>query len=129
MRINYVVCKVLSVVLEEEVLHKRKCSLSELWQGWGWRPGPQEMVTVRKGRTWGRGRSPNDSHHFVLGVGAAGEHSRRAWDEKMTKLIWEMLRLKSLGDIQVGRSTQSCKWSMSLERRLGKDEEPDPSKI
>lgn len=66
-------------------------------RGWRWKPWPQEMLNVRKGRMRGRGGSPNQSHHFVLGDGADGEHSRRVWDEKMTRLIWEILRLKSQG--------------------------------
>lgn len=76
-------------------------------RGWRWKPRPQEMLSARKGRVWGRGRSPNKFHHFVLGDGADGEHSRRAvWDKKMTRFTGEILRLKSLRNIQVEGSNK-----------------------
>lgn len=51
--------------------------------------------------------SPNQSHHLVLGNGADSEHSRRAvWNEKMTRFIWEILRLKNLGHNQIEISKQ-----------------------
>lgn len=58
------------------------------------------MLSVRKGRVWGRGRSLNKFYYFVLGDGVDGEYSRRVvWDKKMIRFIGEILRLKSLRNI------------------------------
>ena len=94
-RITWVVCKVLSMALKQEV--RGICSHCLNYdRGSRWKPWPGESLNVRKGGVWDRGGSPNESH-FVLDDEADGKHSRIVWDERMARLTWEILILKSQG--------------------------------
>lgn len=82
------------MALKQEV--RRICShYLNYDRGSRWKPWPGETVNARKGGVWDRGGSPNESHHFVLGDEADGKHSRTVWDERMARLTWEILTLKS----------------------------------